>query len=171
MNALFISWIHSIYLNKAVFFWPHTDNVLMTIFMTPFFSKTLLLTSIKWNRKCSSTYCLPTFSFTTGRIFDSKVLHKKWSFPLRISSEIWDEIRRFLQIWSHEETLNEKLCIFVKVCLTDILWRHLEDRQNIFGHFNLFQPNIAFHIETSHLFAFVLQGKRHCHDLVLGSFI
>ena len=80
MNMFFIPWIHSIYLNKVVFFWPQVDNVLMTIFMTSFFCKTLLLTSIKWKRKCSWTYCLLIFSFP-------RFCAKKWSFPFRNSSE------------------------------------------------------------------------------------
>ena len=38
-------------------------------------------------------------------------LHKKWSFPLRISSGKYDQIRSFLQIWSHllKKSLMENL--------------------------------------------------------------
>ena len=99
----FIPWIHSIYLNNVVFFWPQVDNVLMTIFMTSFFCKTLLLTSIKWKRKCSWTYCLLIFSFprfcTKNEVFHSGIFQKMWP-----NLQFWADLVTFT-----EEILHKKL--------------------------------------------------------------
>ena len=71
----------------------------MTWFLLEFTCSNLTIETVEWDVKVN--FKLVIASRLLVFVADTEItLHKKWSFPLRISS-VCDQIRSFLRIWSH----------------------------------------------------------------------